>query len=100
MKLSPDTLYHIYNRDNNKQVIFIEERNYTFFLKKAVKELEAHVHFLSYCLMPNHFHFLIYSKSNFDTTLFSNSMRILFKFLHKSHPKARKNYRVAFPAKY
>ena len=26
--------YHIYNRGNNKENIFVEEKNYNFFLKK------------------------------------------------------------------
>ncbi len=59
----PDKLYHIFNRGNNKQNIFIEEKNYHFFLNKVQKEITPLASVLAYCLMPNHFHLLIYTKS-------------------------------------
>lgn len=31
--------YHIYNRGNNKENIFIEEKNYNYFLEKMKKYL-------------------------------------------------------------
>jgi putative transposase len=77
MKLEPEKLYHVYNRGNNKQIVFFLEKNYGFFLQKVVRELGAHVDFLAYCLMPNHFHFLVNTKSTIDTNKFSNSFRIL-----------------------
>src|SRR6187551_1515150 len=77
MKLQPETLYHIYNRGNNKQLIFFQERNYEFFMAKAVNEFRNELDFLAYCLMPNHFHFLVYTKPEFDTQKFSNAMRSL-----------------------
>ena len=59
MRFYPNSLYHIYNRGNNKQVIFPMERNYDYFLKKLAVELKDLCDVLAYCLMPNHFHFLI-----------------------------------------
>jgi len=56
--------YHVYNRGNNKNIIFFNEENYLFFLKKARKELSAYFNFLAYCLMPNHFHFLVQVKED------------------------------------
>jgi putative transposase len=52
--------YHIFNRGNNKEKIFFERKNYRFFLQKFVhylppKAVEIH----AYCLMPNHYHFLV-----------------------------------------
>lgn len=29
--------YHVYNRGNNKENIFIEEKNYNYFLEKVKK---------------------------------------------------------------
>ena len=77
MKLSPETLYHLYNRGNNKQIIFFQERNYDFFKQKALHELSSQVDILAYCLMPNHFHFLISTKAIFDNKKFSDSLRTL-----------------------
>lgn len=62
MQYIPHQLYHIYNQGNNRQVIFPEERNYDFFLQKTHSELSPYVDFLCYCLMPNHFHFLVYTQ--------------------------------------
>ncbi len=56
----PGEIYHVYNRGNNKEIIFREETNYEFFLKKMHKELESCCELLAYVLMPNHYHFLIY----------------------------------------
>lgn len=61
MKYAPNTIYHIYNQGNNKQVIFPQERNYFFFLKKVRTHLLPSVDILAYCLMPNHFHLLVYT---------------------------------------
>ncbi|MBP6432906.1 MAG: transposase [Ferruginibacter sp.] len=51
--------YHIFNRGNNKQTIFFEKKNYYHFLNLFDKYLAEYVDVYSYCLMPNHFHFLI-----------------------------------------
>jgi putative transposase len=77
MQLQPETLYHIYNRGNNQRPVFLQERNYNFFIQKAFNELSSHLNFLAYCLMPNHFHFLVYTKGEFEAMKFSNGMRTL-----------------------
>jgi len=60
IELVSNEFYHIYNRGNNKERIFFEEKNYTFFLERFayfVSEGNALLHV--FCLMPNHFHFLL-----------------------------------------
>lgn len=59
MQFSEGSFYHIYNRGNNKQPIFFQERNYDFFIEKFKKYISIHNHVLAWCLMPNHFHILI-----------------------------------------
>jgi len=60
--------YHIYNRGNRKQVIFINNKDYERFLDKIIEYKKKYaVHILAYCLMPNHFHFLI--KQSFPNAL-------------------------------
>ena len=59
-ELSANRFYHLYNRGNNKEPIFFEKENYLFFLDKFSKTISsgsALVH--AFCLMPNHYHFLI-----------------------------------------
>jgi len=64
MHFEPREFYHVYNRGNNRQPIFFNERNYLFFLKKVKKQLLPFSEIIAYCLMPNHFHFLLRPNDN------------------------------------
>lgn len=61
MNFTENCIYHIYNRGNNKQLLFFEHDNYFYFLRLIKKFLQPRCHILAWCLMPNHFHFLIYA---------------------------------------
>ena len=52
--------YHIYNRGNNSQKVFFNRENYLFFLRKMKKNINSFASIISWCLMPNHFHILVY----------------------------------------
>lgn len=56
-------IYHVYNQGNNQQKIFFEEENYHFFIRKIQRHLIPFADLLCYCLMPNHFHWLLVPKS-------------------------------------
>ncbi len=62
MKFTEEGIYHIYNRGNKKQPIFFQEKNYMCFIRKARTELLPYCEILAYCLMPNHFHFIVFIK--------------------------------------
>jgi REP element-mobilizing transposase RayT len=70
----PGYFYHVYNRGNNKENIFLEEDNYQYFLNLVKKYLTAVCEIYSYCLLKNHFHFLIRIKDMKDipSKLFEN----------------------------
>ncbi len=66
--------YHLYNRGVEKRDIFVEDQDYNVFLGYLKKYLnpgkgsdplqDAHslsreIDLISFCLMPNHFHFLV-----------------------------------------
>ncbi len=51
--------YHIYKHTIGFESIFLEERNYFFFLEKYQLYVSPIVDTLAYCLMLNHFHLLI-----------------------------------------
>lgn len=64
MKLESQQIYHVYNRGNNRQKIFFEDDNYRFFLKKMRFHLLRNCNLIGYCLMPNHFHWMIYLEND------------------------------------
>lgn len=55
--------YHIYNRANGFENLFVNEGNYDFFLSKIDLYLSPILNVYAYCLMPNHFHLLVKIKS-------------------------------------
>ncbi len=62
-KFLPETCYHIYNRSIGKEQMFKEEKNYQYFLQKWWDYLGPYCTTYAYCLVPNHFHFLIKCKN-------------------------------------
>ena len=64
MKLLPNHLYHIYNQGNNQETLFYSTENYCYFLRLLQKFVSPVCDILAYCLMPNHFHFLINTNEN------------------------------------
>ena len=58
--------YHIYNRTNNKEKLFLNNENRSYFLKRYKFYLGPFLHIHAYALMRNHFHFCIKVKSQKD----------------------------------
>src|SRR5699024_11262862 len=61
-KLLPNRYYHVYNRANGEDRLFKNRENYSYFLKRYRQYIVSVADTLAYCLMPNHFHFLIQIK--------------------------------------
>ena len=75
---APNTYYHVYNRGVAKRKIFRDTDDYSVFLNlfkrylggKVIKDLKGRpyddlsksINLLGYCLMPNHFHILVFQK--------------------------------------
>jgi REP element-mobilizing transposase RayT len=58
LPLQTGCFYHIYNRGNHSD-IFFEDKNYHYFLKLYGDYIYPIAETYAYCLLKNHFHFLI-----------------------------------------
>lgn len=61
MKFLPENIYHVYNQGNNQQDVFIEDFQFRYFLQLYKQHIVPHCETLAWCLMNNHFHFMIYA---------------------------------------
>ena len=57
--MQPSTAYHIYTHANGFENLFRSEENYRYFLKRYEHFVPPIADTFSYCLMPNHIHFLV-----------------------------------------
>ncbi|HOH84105.1 MAG TPA: hypothetical protein PLI16_05780 [Bacteroidales bacterium] len=79
MNFEKDHIYHIYNQGNNKQKIFFINENYYFFIHKIKTHVLQFADILAWCLMPNHFHIMVYV----------NNPELTFRGTNKSRSQAR-----------
>src|SRR2546421_11366474 len=59
MQFLPGHIYHVYNQGNNRQKMFHDDSDYFIFLNLYRKLLWTNCDTIAWCLMPNHFHFMI-----------------------------------------
>ena len=88
-RLYPGCFYHIYNRGNRGEILFREDRNFNYFLSLYGKYIRPIADTYCYCLLPNHFHFLVRIKEqeSIDDDLISWSSRA-FSNLFSTYTKA------------
>lgn len=97
--LIPGNYYHIYNRGNNSENIFIEAKNYAYFLKLYIKHIEPVAFTYAYCLLRNHFHFLIRIKTDKEQRAYHQTSEVLktSKVFEPQPPnRAFKNFFIAY----
>ncbi len=68
----PGTIYHIYTHANGNENLFRNDENYDYFLKKYEEYISPVSDTFVYCLMPNHFHFLVRIKNEGELDEFLN----------------------------
>lgn len=57
--LVPGEYYHIYNRGNNRENLFRQERNYDYFMRLYAQYIAPVAFTFAFCLLRNHFHLLV-----------------------------------------
>jgi len=80
--LQPGCYYHIFNRGNNRENIFIEARNYDYFMNLYARYIEPLADTYAYCLMRNHFHFLVRIREEDETLKVSKTFRVSIDASH------------------
>lgn len=75
MLFEKDHIYPVYNQGNNRQKIFFRRENYVFFLQKMKTQLMPYADIMAWCLMPNHFHWMIYVREVECLTAIHNPIR-------------------------
>ncbi len=63
IRIGPGKFYHVWNRGNNRENLFYTPANYEYFLRMYADYLEPVAETYSFCLLPNHFHLLIRTRS-------------------------------------
>ena len=89
--------YHIYNRGVNREDIFRQERNYPYFLQLYARHVASVADTYAYCLLRNHFHFLVRVKNEEEvkdasslkkpSQHFSNLFNAYAKAFNKAHDR-------------
>jgi len=60
-------MYHVYNRGSRRGPIFRAAEDYRAFVRLAAEaRARFAMRFLAYCLMPNHWHFLLWPRADGD----------------------------------
>ncbi len=72
----PGHFFHLYNRGNNNENLFLEQENYNYFLVLMKKYLLKVADVYSYCLLPNHFHIIIRFKEVSQQTIDSRKRKV------------------------
>jgi len=91
--LEEKKFYHIYNHAVGNDLLFKSDRNYLYFLKQFNKYLENYTQVYAYCLMPNHFHFVLKIKKQVPTNIstdieYSNKISRQFPYFFNSYAQA------------
>lgn len=110
----PNNYYHVYNRGQNCEQIFLDEQDYVQFLLRLkialgissnsglkIKALPPNAFFIhAYCLMPNHFHFLIRQNTKIPiSTLVSKVTTSFSRYFNAKYKRIGNIFQDTFKAK-
>ncbi|MBK5213417.1 MAG: transposase [Flavobacteriaceae bacterium] len=83
------TAYHIFNRGNNRENIFFEDKNYLYFLHLLKTHIFPIADIYAYCLLKNHFHLLLRIKDENEVLeRFKDKPYLAFSNMFNAYTKA------------
>ena len=94
----PNNYYHIYNRGAHQNIIFRNDADFVFLLKHIKKEvIRFGVTVIAYCLMDNHYHFLLRQDGDIEISKF---MQAVFNVYTKAFNTKYKHSGTLFEGPY
>ncbi len=100
--LQSGKVYHIYNRGINNGDLFFEAGNYEYFLKLYENHISPIANTYAWCLMKNHFHFLVQIKEDTPKAPhqgFSNLFNAYTKAVNKKYNRNSSLFQRQFKRK-
>ncbi len=100
-KLEINHYYHIYNKGVNGTTIFNNKENKAYFLKLVKKHFDTKLELVSYCLLDNHFHFIVQvvSVEKIATQAISNLFNAYAKAFNKQNSRTGSLFEKHFKRK-
>jgi len=86
-RFEPGKFYHVYNRCHSHQKLFIEDKNYRYFMDLLEKHLLLFLDIYAYALIPNHFHLLVKVMEEFEFRDGRKSHKDIHEFLSNQFRK-------------
>jgi len=71
----PGATYHIFNRGNNHEKVFIDRTDYDLFLVKFRQYMTPVADVFAYALLPNHYHLLLWINEDIEGMEFSHQFK-------------------------
>jgi len=83
--------YHVLNRGNFRSVLFKSAAHYQEFLSIVEEGLNfVPMRILGYCLMPNHWHLVLYPRADGDLSKFLQRITLTHTQRYHSHTRGEK----------
>jgi putative transposase len=97
--LAKGKFYHIYNRGHEKQQLFFKQKDYEKFYNNIARYREKYpdIQIVSWSLLPNHFHFLVFEKQNLSNPGSENGEP---GFISEFMNRIQQSYATFFNTKY
>jgi REP element-mobilizing transposase RayT len=80
--------YHVTTRGNKKNIVFVDNKDFSTFLEilKRTKQMHKSIRLYAYCLMPNHVHLLINSLKATEIPRFMKRINLCYSiFFNKKY---------------